>query len=147
MGWSHEWTTMYVTDSGLRTIWRYAYAPNGGTLGERSVFARFERGVPDGLAVDVEGHVWSALWDDWSIVRLDPAGVEVARLPVPVQRPTSVAFGGRDLRTLYITSAAINVGNGGLQAGPLAGAVFRVRTQVPGRPVPVVRWAAGLALG
>ncbi len=143
IGWSPDGTVMYATDSALRTIWRYEYSPQSGTLGERSVFARFDNGVPDGLAVDADGYVWSALWDGWSVVRLNPQGAVETTLRMPVQRPTSLAFGGKDLRTLYVTSATINVGNEGLHAGPLAGGLFAVEVSVPGMAVERVRLDPG----
>uniref|UniRef100_UPI003F49A6F2 SMP-30/gluconolactonase/LRE family protein n=1 Tax=Cupriavidus necator TaxID=106590 RepID=UPI003F49A6F2 len=142
IGWSPDGTLMYVTDSGVSTIWRYEYSAKTGMLGERSVFARFEDGVPDGLAVDAEGFIWSALWDGWRVVRLNPEGKVDTSLRMPIQRPTSLAFGGKSLQTLYITSATINVGNEGLNAGPLAGALFSVDVAVPGLAVGTARLEA-----
>ncbi|RKU00071.1 gluconolaconase [Burkholderia sp. Nafp2/4-1b] len=135
IGWNPDGTVMYATDSGKKTIWRYTYSLATGTVGERSVFARFDDGVPDGLAVDAEGCVWCALWDGWSVVRLSPDGERIATISMPVQRPTSVAFGGDSLQTLYVTSATVNVGQAGLRAGPLAGGLFAIDMPVPGLPV------------
>lgn len=139
MGWSPDGTVMYATDSAKRTIWRFAYEKDSGTPSDKRVFATFEEGVPDGLTVDAEGCVWSALWDGWRVVRLSPDGELMSTVPMPVQRPTSVAFGGESLQTLYVTSATINVGNAGLTAGPLAGGLFEVETAVRGLPAPAAR--------
>ncbi|WP_199032028.1 SMP-30/gluconolactonase/LRE family protein [Ralstonia sp. ASV6] len=132
IGWSPDGTVMYVTDSAKQTIWRYAYSVEHGTATDKQVFATFDAGTPDGLTVDAEGCVWSALWDGWSVVRLSPEGERVTTVPMPVQRPTSVAFGGDALQTLYVTSASINVDTTGLNAGPLAGGLFAVETSVRG---------------
>jgi len=133
IGWSPDGSIMYATDSRLRVIWAYDYALDSGVPGNRRVFATFEHGVPDGLAVDAEGCVWSAIWDGWRVVRLDPQGREISRVEMPVQRPTSVAFGGSSLRTLYVTSASVNLQRP--EGGDwLAGALFSVETTVPGLP-------------
>src|SRR6185437_2218320 len=67
IGWSPDNRTMYFTDSMVRTVWAYEYDFATGGLGERRVFARLDPsdGVPDGLTVDREGYVWSAVWDGW----------------------------------------------------------------------------------
>ncbi len=62
-------------------------------------------GRPDGAAVDAEGCYWSALWDGWRIVRFSPAGELIQTVEMPVQRPTTIAFGGADLQTAFVTSA------------------------------------------
>lgn len=144
LDWSPDGRVFYATDSGLRTIWRYDYDPATGMASERQVFKRLEanQGVPDGLTVDSEGCVWAALWDGWCVERYDPQGQHMLTLPMPVQRPTSVTFGGDDLRTLFITSASVNVGPDGLRRGAQAGGLFAVDTPVSGLPAPVARLTA-----
>jgi sugar lactone lactonase YvrE len=51
-----------------------------------------------------------------------------------VTNPTSVAFGGRDLRDLYVTSARHRLTFEQLAAEPLAGSLLRLRPGVAGRP-------------
>jgi sugar lactone lactonase YvrE len=136
LGWSPDGRTFYYTDSWTHRIDAYDFDEEHGTLAGRRLFARDEDGaVPDGLAVDSEGFVWSAKWDGWRVVRYAPDGSVDAALAVPVQRPTSVAFGGRDLDRLFVTSARIGLSDAELAAGPLAGAVFVVDAGVRGIPV------------
>jgi sugar lactone lactonase YvrE len=139
LGWSPDGATMYFTDSMVRTIWAYDFDENRGTVSNRRVFAKLsdDDGVPDGLAVDAEGFVWSAVWDGWRVVRFAPDGSVVSEIPMPAQRPSSCMFGGVDLKTLYITSACAELTWPALQTGPLAGALFSIRTDVPGMPEPV----------
>ena len=134
LGWSPDDRTMYFTDSVARTIWAYDFDPQAGTVGDRRVFASFSdgAGVPDGLTVDAEGFVWSAIWDGWRIVRFAPDGRTDRVTRMPVQRPSSCMFGGPDLRTLYVTSACVELGWDALKAGPLAGSLFAIQTDVPG---------------
>lgn len=136
-GWNRAGTAMYFTDSEERTIFCYAYEPSSGTLGDRSVFARIpsDQGYPDGLCVDEEDHVWSAHWDGWRITRYRPDGSVERVVPMPVPRPTSVAFGGPDLGSLYVTSARDGLDEEQLRAAPLSGALFRLETATRGLTV------------
>lgn len=124
IGWSPDTTTMYHTDSTTRTITAYDYDAHTGTINHPRTFANDDDCSPDGLTVDAEGYVWSAKWDGWRVVRYDPDGGVDRVLPLPVQRPTSVAFGGPDLDRLYVSSARVRLSNGALAAGPLAGALL-----------------------
>ena len=54
------------------------------------------------------------------------------RMPVP--RPTSVAFGGKDLKTLFITSARIRLPSRILAEAPFSGGLFALPVEVPGLP-------------
>jgi sugar lactone lactonase YvrE len=98
------------------------------------VFHQFPdgKGRPDGAAVDVEGCYWSALYEGGRIVRLDPGGEIVQEIQVPAFCPTMVAFGDRDLQSLYITSVGQR-SDEELQRYPHSGALFRVRVDVPGQ--------------
>jgi sugar lactone lactonase YvrE len=90
--------------------------------------------MPDGLSVDAEGYLWSAIWDGWRLIHIAPEGAMVREIRMPVQRPTSCMFGGSDLKTLYITSAADDLAPQDLRGGPLAGALFSVHLSVGGLP-------------
>ena len=125
IGWSPDDRTMYFTDSMIRTIWAYDFDLETGDIANRRVFVRLadDDGVPDGLTVDAEGFVWSAVWDGWRIVRYAPDGRIDREIPMPVQRPSSCMFGGTDLRTLYVTSACADLDATALSRGPRAGAL------------------------
>jgi sugar lactone lactonase YvrE len=98
------------------------------------VFARFEEadGYPDGLAVDVAGHVWVAQWDGGCVTRFDPFGRVERKVRLPVKRVTSVAFGGPERRTLFITTARCELTQAELEACPLSGSLFACEAPVPG---------------
>ncbi|MGL4241695.1 MAG: SMP-30/gluconolactonase/LRE family protein [Beijerinckiaceae bacterium] len=136
LDWSPDGRTFYFTDSKAGAIYAYPFDPKTGTLGKRSLFARIppDEGRPDGLTVDAEGCVWSALWDGWCVRRFDPQGRAMRDLRLPVPRPTSVAFGGADLRTLYITSARIRVPAKILAEAPFSGGILAADVGVAGRP-------------
>jgi L-arabinonolactonase len=136
LGWSPDNRKMYFTDSMVRTIWVYDFDLESGSLGTRRVFAKLspDDGVPDGLAVDSEGYVWSAIWDGWRLIRYAPDGSIDTEVRMPIQRPSSCMFGGPDLKTLYITSACVELSWTSLQRGPLAGGLFSLSCRAPGLP-------------
>ena len=138
IGWSPDDRTMYFTDSVIRTIWAFDFDPGSGAIANRRIFAEVPNGTgyPDGLTVDSEGFVWSAVWDGWRIVRYDPAGNIDREVVMPVQRPTSCMLGGPDLRTLYVTSASIHLDAGALERGPRAGGLFALQVDTAGLPEP-----------
>jgi sugar lactone lactonase YvrE len=137
LGWSSDDRVFYFTDTGTRTVYAYDYDIATGTARNRRVFATIPEadGKPDGLAVDAEGHVWIALWDGWGVVRFAPDGTRVGFVSLPVPRPTSLAFGGADLRTLFVTSARVRLSAAQLAEAPLSGSVFALDPGVAGVPV------------
>jgi sugar lactone lactonase YvrE len=138
LGWSPDGRTMYFTDSARRIIEARAYEPATGRFGPARVFARVaeDAGYPDGLTVDADGHVWSAHWDGWRVTRYRPDGTVERVVDMPVPRPTCPAFGGKDLATLYVTSASVGLSDEQLAAAPLSGALFAFEPGVRGRPEP-----------
>ncbi|NLG40887.1 MAG: SMP-30/gluconolactonase/LRE family protein, partial [Chloroflexi bacterium] len=79
-----------------------------------------------------------AIWDGWQVLQLSPAGEILAEIKMPIQRPTSVTFGGKDMKTLFITSAWEGLTNAERQVQPYAGDVFAVQLEVPGRMINIV---------
>jgi sugar lactone lactonase YvrE len=136
IGWSPEGDTMYYVDSGAGTLDALGIDKGSGLPTSRETIVRIPaaEGVPDGLALDVNGCVWVAVWDAACVCRFSPRGELLARIELPVDRPTSVAFGGTDLRDLYITSAREGLSDAQLTAQPLAGSIFVVPVPVQGLP-------------
>lgn len=135
LGWSPDDRTMYFTDSGTREILAYDFDAASGGISNRRTFVSFDegKGVPDGLAVDADGFVWVACWDGWSVVRFDPDGKVDRVLNLPVPRPTSCAFGGADLSTLFITTARIRLSSQVLAEAPMSGSVLAINAGVKGQ--------------
>lgn len=132
---SPDGTTLYHSDSAQQTVYAFDRDADG-SVTNRRVFARFGEGegYPDGMTVDAEGCVWIAFWDGWCLRRLSPDGTVLATIDMPVQRPTSCAFGGAGLDTLFVTSAAIGLDT---EAAPAAGGLFEVTPGVRGiAPLP-----------
>lgn len=130
--------TFYTSDSSEQMILAYAYDPETGALSNRRVFAStLEAGCyPDGSAIDADGYLWNAQWAGSRVVRYAPDGSIDRVVKMPVSRPTSCAFGGPDLKTLYITSARIGLTDAALDRQPMAGSLFALDVETPGLPVP-----------
>jgi sugar lactone lactonase YvrE len=132
-----DWTAdrFYLTDSVPRTIVRYRWDPASGRITDREGFADGTEGpgVPDGLCLDAEGCVWTARWGGSQVVRLSPKGEVLTRIPLPVSRVSSCAFGGPDLRTLFITTAREDLNDAERRTEVWAGSVFAWRSPLPGR--------------
>lgn len=136
IGWSPDNRTMYYSDSGgSGLVYAYDFDLESGAISHRRVFLppTGTAAVADGLTVDGEGCLWIAFWDGWRIERRAPDGSLVQRIDMPVQRPTSCIFGGKDLNELYVTSASQEIDR---TAQPQAGGLFRIRTGVKGLPEP-----------
>jgi sugar lactone lactonase YvrE len=135
--WTPDGRIMYYTDTERGTITAYDFDARTGSLAEARVFARIDEaeGAPDGLCVDAEGHVWSAIWGGSKVIRFAPNGERSAEYALPATQVTSCAFGGRDLSELYVTTARSGLDEGELDAQPLAGDLFRIRPGVRGQRV------------
>ena len=108
LGFSPDEKTLYFTDSVARRIYSYDYdVSNCGVRNRRAlVEVSREEGLPDGLAVDGEGYIWSAQWYGGCIVRYDPDGKPILRIQIPAKQTSSLAFGGPNLTDIFVTSAA-----------------------------------------
>ncbi len=131
--WSPDGATMYFSDSPGRAMSAYPFDAATGTLGQPMLFATVAPpAVPDGATVDAEGFVWCAHWGGWRVVRHAPDGRIDRVVDLPVAHPTSCAFGGPDLATLFVTSASAPLDEAGRLAQPLAGAVLALEPGVRG---------------
>jgi sugar lactone lactonase YvrE len=137
LSWSPDGKTMYFADSLHYAIDAYDYDCAHGVPGARRVLARTEPpGFPDGATVDAEGFVWSAQFKASQVVRYAPDGRIDRVIPLPVDKPTAIAFGGPDLDRLYITTASQHMTPAELAAQPLAGALLALDVGVRGLPEP-----------
>ncbi|MDB5073204.1 MAG: gluconolactonase [Candidatus Eremiobacteraeota bacterium] len=141
LAWSPDGRTMYHADTAAWDVYAHDVLDmENGVLGERRAFARVEaqNGGPDGAATDTDGCYWSAVYGAGKIVRFTPDGRIEREVRIPVPNVTMIAFGGDDLRTAYVTSAAKQFGTGDLSPDPLWGAVFAFEAPVPGVAIPLL---------
>lgn len=126
---------MYHNDSARQVTFVYDIDEEG-MARNRRLLREYEEGegYPDGMTVDAEGCLWIAFWDGWCVRRYSPGGELLDTIELPVQRPTSCAFGGPDLGRLFITSARGGLDGQALERQPQAGGLFAVMPGVGGLP-------------
>jgi len=153
IAWSPRSDRLYHCDSKFPRIYAHDFDLEAGSITNRRIFVEFgdRMGVPDGCAVDIEGFLWVAAPGAGAIFGFDPRGRLAKKIETPVFWPSSVVFGGADLRTMFVTSLVPreestvqgsrhqeprdpHAGNGGGfgAAPPADGSVFAVECDVPG---------------
>lgn len=107
LDWSPDGRTFYLTDTMRRAIYAYDFDLEAGTIANRRTFVSTKEsdGYPDGLAVDHQGHVWSAGFGGNGICHYDASGRFIEKIAVPVSCPTAIAFGGTDYSTAFVTTS------------------------------------------
>ncbi len=136
LGWSPDGGTMYYIDSMAYRVDAFDYDLSTGAISGRRPLIVIERGtgIPDGLAVDDDGGIWVALWGRAAIRRYAPDGELDRVLDVPADNVTACCFGGDSGRSLYVTSASVELSAEQLRQRPLAGSVFVTDVGVSGPP-------------
>lgn len=133
------WTTdghLITADTLKNEIYKYSLNPNSHQLTDRKVIvSQFERGLPDGSAVDTDGYIWNCrVVGGGCLLRFSPNGEIDRVLELPCSWPTSCVFGGPDLETLFVTSARFTMSKDHLAANPQEGGIFAVQAGIKGRP-------------
>lgn len=110
LAFSPDDRTLYLSDSwaAVATIWQFDHDPATGEISNRRIFRILnpDEGRPDGGCIDAEGFYWCAAIGASQLLRLDPEGQIERSIPLPITRPTKIAFGGPNLGTIYATSIA-----------------------------------------
>jgi len=144
LAWSLDGRTMFHADTTSHRIDCYDFDVATGEHSNRRTILTFPTdktapdygGRPDGATIDSEGMYWVAMFEGGRVLRISPAGEILREIKLPVRCPTSVCFGGPDLRTLYITSASQGRSNEEIAQYPHTGKVLSVRLDVAGREEP-----------
>lgn len=134
--WSPDGTTFYFGDSRSNIIYAYDYDQGTGDISNRRVFADTSgyAGECDGSSVDSEGHVWNARFGGGCILRFAPDGTLDRRIDLPVSRIAHLAFGGPDLKTIYVTTGRFRMKPEELAAEPWSGGLLAMDCDVAGLP-------------
>ena len=135
--WTTDKKTMYYNDTPTGTIQGFDYNDKTGEISNRRVVVRIPKGGggPDGMTIDAEGNLWVALWGSGTVGKFNPlTGELLQKIIVPAPNVSSCAFGGKNLETLYITTARAWVNEAKLKEFPLSGGLFSVKPGVRGVP-------------
>jgi len=138
---SPDGCTLYHTDTLEKRVYAFDLAPDGSLSNKRRFVEIRDGGYPDGMAVDAQGHVWIATFGGWRIDRFGADGGKLGEVRFPCANITKLAFGGDDLRTVYVSTARKGLSHEDLAAQPLAGALFSFRAETPGLPQHALRLA------
>ena len=124
--------TLYFADSPRHAIWAFDFDIDAGMIGNRRVFADLtgRKGLPDGSCIDAQGYLWNAEYAGRRLTRYAPDGRVDRTIELPVTNPTCCCFGGDDLDTLYVTSAAQRLP----EPAPIEGALLALDVGVRGLP-------------
>lgn len=130
---SPDGRTLYHTDTLAKTVYCFDVLASGGLANKRPFVTIEGTGHPDGMAVDAGGTVWIALFGGGRIERYTPSGALIDAISFPCSNVTKLTFGGVDLRTVFVTTAWKGLSPEDRAREPLAGALFALRSPVPGQ--------------
>ncbi|XP_015110080.1 regucalcin isoform X2 [Diachasma alloeum] len=129
--WSNDNQTFYYIDSPTFEVVAYDYDIDTGDISNKRVVFNLKEynipGIPDGMTIDNDGHLWVAVCDGSRILEIDPESKKLLRtVTMPASRITSVVFGGPNYDILYVTSARHGLSTADLEKQPAAGYVFAI---------------------
>lgn len=130
LDWSPSGTEVYYNDTATQQISVFEDDPDHGWINRRVLTDIQNGGRPDGLTVDSEGGIWTAIVNQGAVHRYLPNGTLDEVIELPVTRVTACTFGGKNLDQLYITTSRDKID---LTEEPLAGALFRTDVEVSGQ--------------
>lgn len=140
LAFSPDGATMYIADSfsPVRTVWALDYDIDASVPSGRRVFIDFHdhQGRPDGATMDIDGCYWICATEAGCVLRFTPQGKLDCRIDLPMKSPTIAAFGGDDMRTLFVASL-VRGGEEAKRNDPHAGCIVAIRTEWEGIPEPV----------
>lgn len=133
--WTKDKTTMYYIDTPTLEIKAFDYDDATGAISNQRVAVKINDslGYPDGMAIDENDKLWVGMWSGHAVICFDPiTGHVISKIDVPAKNVTSCAFGGKNLDTLYITTASVGMTEEEQVKFPLAGSVFKAVPEVKG---------------
>jgi sugar lactone lactonase YvrE len=133
--WTRDKTKMYFVDTLPKKVYSFDYDDVSGSISNRqtAIDGNTETGYFDGMAIDAEGMLWIAHWGDGSVCRWNPeTGKKLETYTLPCPNVSACAFGGKELTTLYITTARFTLDEKKRKEHPLSGGLFFLETNVPG---------------
>lgn len=103
--------TAYFADTDTGHMHKVALDGEGWPSGEPELFIDFSAdGLnPDGAVVDMDGNIWNAQWGAGRVACYAPDRRFIEEIAFPAEQVSCPSFGGMDLQTLFVTSAAIGL--------------------------------------
>ena len=134
IAFSLDGKTLYVTEMFKKRILSYDYDIKTGNVSNKRTFAEIPdgKGKPDGLIIDSMGNLWSAHWDGSRITKYDKEGRILQEISMPVEKVICLAFGGKNLDELYVTTGWFGMSKDERKKNPKSGDLFRIKTDEKG---------------
>lgn len=135
LSWSPNDRKFYYIDSAVYEVWEFDYDSTTSEISKRRTAFKIPKsyGAADGMTIDEEGMLWIAHWGGACVRRWNPTtGKVLQKIPVDAPQVTSCAFGGKDLKTLYITTARGGMSEKDLKVYPESGGLFSYETEIGG---------------
>jgi len=134
--WTSDKKKMYYVDSPTKQVTGFDYDDATGEISNRRIAVDIKiDGFPDGMIIDSEDKLWTALWGGSAVARWDPeTGELLQKIDVDALHVSACTFGGEDLKTLYITTARKGLNAEQLEQYPLSGSLFAIDVDVKGVP-------------
>ncbi len=142
LAWSLDDRLFYHIDTPTLKVRSYRYDADEGAIGEQVGEIAYGEGLgrPDGMTIDAEGNLWIASFAGGCVLCWNPRTAELLRrVKIPCLHVTSCAFGGRNLDTLYVTTARIRTEESVLEKNLHSGGVFAITDAGEGLPLPIFR--------
>lgn len=143
IAFSPDGRRLYFSNSRMDVSIQYDLDPESGSVSNRCPFVdttAFD-GRIDGATVDQDGNYWGALFQGSAVGCFSPEGKLIRKIDLPVSCPTMCSFGGKDMATLFVTSATFLIKPEDRSGEPLAGALFAI-TGLSARGIPEPRFRA-----
>lgn len=138
MAWSADKKSFYYIDSDAHEVYTYEFDASTSSITNKSIAFKVPKsyGSADGMCIDVEGMLWIAHWGGNCVRRWNPkTGTVLETIEVAAPHVTSCCFGGKELDTLYITSARSDLNKEQLNKYPLSGGLFTYKPGIQGMPI------------
>lgn len=109
LDWSADAKTFYYNDSNFNRIDAFSFDIKTGELSDRKTVYDFGKEHPDGMSIDENGNLNTALWGNSKVKTINPITKEIiCEIKTPALQTSCTTFGGKDLKTMFITSASVN---------------------------------------
>lgn len=140
LAWTPDNAAMFTTDTRTGVVERWRFDAERGTAADAETFFAYDKteiGGADGAAMDTDGGYWVALYRGGRIARIDSSGTIVDDIVLSARQPTMPAFGGPEMKTVFVTTAFQGMPSDAVETEPAAGALLAASAPdgITGHPV------------
>jgi len=134
--WSRNSKKMFYIDTPTRTVKSFDFELKTGEISNPKVLIHTpdSLGWPDGMAIDENDNLYIGMWGGSCVsIWSSTDGKFLGKILVAAKNVTSCAFGGKDRKTLFITTASQGLNKEELEKSPLSGQLFQAQVDIAGK--------------